>query len=145
MLTAATLVMSASDVRATPLLLISEQEAADSQAAPPTLEARSVPVPGAPKIQLLAPDINAAVPSPTRIQVKFEPGPAATINPESFKVRYGALKLDITSRITASAKVTAEGIDVSQAALPKGSHRLFIEIQDSQGRTAERRVEFTVQ
>lgn len=130
---------------ADPPFLVTEQEAADSRAAPPRLEPRTVPVPGAPRIQLLAPDLNGAVPSPTRIQVKFEPGPAAAINPETFRVRYGALRLDITSRITASAKVTPEGIDVSQAALPKGSHRLFIEIQDSMGRSAERRVDFTVQ
>jgi hypothetical protein len=130
---------------AEPPFLVTEQEAADSRAAPPRLEPRTVPAPGAPRIQLLSPDLNAAVPSPTRIQVKFEPAAAAAINPETFRVRYGAFKLDITSRITASAKVTADGIDVSQAALPKGSHRLFIEIQDSQGRTGERRVDFTVQ
>lgn len=142
---AALLAGSCSLAHAEPPFLVSEQEAADSRAAPARLEPRTVPVPGAPRIQLLAPDLNGAVPSPTRIQVKFEPGPASAINPETFRVRYGAFKLDITSRIIAAAKVTPDGIDVSQAALPKGSHRLFIEIQDSMGRAAERRVDFTVQ
>ena len=55
---------------------------------------------------------------------------SASIKPDTFKVRYGAFKLDITGRITAAPKVTAEGIDVAEAALPKGSHRLSIEIQE---------------
>ena len=37
------------------------------------------------------------------------------------------------------------GIDVAEAALPKGSHRLFIEIQDSMGRVGERVVAFVVE
>jgi hypothetical protein len=77
--------------------------------------------------------------------VRFEPTQPATINPESFRVKYGSLKLDITNRITAASKVTAEGIDVSEARLPKGAHRLLIEIEDSLGRVGERLVQFVIE
>ncbi len=127
------------------LQLVTEQEAAASRAAPEPMVARTVPAPDAPRINLLAPSLTAAVASPTRIQVQFQAAAPAAIKPESFRVRYGALRLDITSRITGSAKVTADGIDVAGAALPKGSHRLLIEIQDSAGRTAERQLQFLVE
>ena len=127
--------------------LVTPEEAQASQAAPQALAPRTAPVvtPGAPRVNLLAPSLSNAVPSPTRIQVRFEATAPASIKPETFKVRYGAFKLDITGRITAASKVTAEGIDVAEAALPKGSHRLFIEIQDSMGRVGERVVAFVVE
>jgi hypothetical protein len=126
-------------------LLVTEEEAAASRAAPEPPAIRAVPVPDAPRINLLAPDLTGPVSSPTRIQVRFEPIAPATIRPESFKVRYGSLRLDITARITAVSRVSADGIDVAEASLPKGSHRLALEIQDSQGRTGERLLQFVVQ
>jgi hypothetical protein len=127
--------------------LVTPEEAQASQAAPQALSPRTAPVvtPGAPRVNLLAPNVSNTVPSPTRIQVRFEATAPASIKPDTFKVRYGAFKLDITGRITAASKVTAEGIDVAEAALPKGSHRLFIEIQDSMGRVGERVVGFVVE
>lgn len=125
--------------------LVTPEEAEASRAAPVQLASRSVPAPGAPKLNLLWPNLSAAVPSPTRIQVRFEPTAPAAIKPESFKVRYGALRLDITNRIASAAKVTAQGIDVPEAALPKGSHRLWIEVQDSDGRVGSRQMDFTVE
>ena len=127
--------------------LVTAEEASASQAAPQALAPRTTSpvVPGAPRVNLLTPSLAATVPSPTRIQLRFEAAAPAAIKPETFKVRYGAFKLDITSRITAASKVTAEGIDVAEASLPKGSHRLFIEIQDSVGRVGERTVAFVVE
>lgn len=125
--------------------LVTEAEAAAAQAAPPALGVRAVPAPDAPRISLLAPSLAGAVSSPTSIQLRFEPVAPAIIKPESFKLRYGAFKLDITARITGASRVTAEGIDVAEAQLPKGAHRLLIEIQDSMGRTAERQLQFVVE
>lgn len=124
--------------------LVTEQEAMSSRAASVMPEAKSVPVPGAPRIVLLQPDVAGAVASPTRIQLRFEPTGDAAIRPETFKVRYGSLRLDITERITAVSTVTPQGIDVSEAKLPKGAHRLFMEIQDSAGRAGVRAVSFVV-
>lgn len=126
--------------------LVTPEEARASQEAPVQLVPRNAPAaPGAPRVNLLAPNLSAAIPSPTPIRVRFEAAAPASIKPETFKVRYGAFRLDITGRITAASKVTAEGIDVAEAALPKGSHRLFIEIQDSMGRVGERVVAFVVE
>lgn len=125
-------------------VLVTEAEAAASRAAPEPPAPKLAPVPDAPRIDVLAPDLEAPVPSPTRIQIRFEPKPPAAIRPESFRVRYGALRLDITGRITSASKVTAEGIDVAEAVLPKGAHKLLVEIQDSLGRVGERQLQFTV-
>ena len=127
--------------------LVNDQEVALDRAAPEPLGMKAIPAPNAPRINLVAPALagNATVSSPTRILVRFEPSQPATINPESFRVKYGSLKLDITSRITAASKVTADGIDVSEARLPKGAHRLLIEIEDSLGRVGERLVQFTIE
>ena len=126
-------------------MLVTEQEAAAARAAPQALASKFLPVPDAPRIELLAPDLGSPVPSPTRIVLRFEPTAPAAIRPDSFKARYGALRLDITARITAVSKVTAEGLDVAQARLPKGPHRLFLEVQDTLGRTGERQLQFVVE
>ena len=77
--------------------------------------------------------------------MKIQPTSPALIRPETFRVLYGSFRIDITDRITASSKVTAQGIDVSEAKLPKGSHKLFIEIQDSAGRTGQSPLQFVVE
>lgn len=125
--------------------LVSEAEATASRAAPTPPATRAVPAVDAPRINLLAPNLASAVPSPTRIQLRFEPVAPAAIRPESLRVRYGSFRLDITGRITATSRVTADGIDVAEAQLPKGAHRLFVEIQDTLGRTAERQLQFVVE
>ena len=125
--------------------LVTPEEAKASQEAAQPPETRSVPEHGAPRVSLLSPDINAAVRRPTRIQVRFEAVPPATIKPDSFRVLYGAFRLDITDRVIAASQVTAQGIDVPEASLPAGSHRLLIEIQDTQGRIGRRTVGFVVE
>lgn len=127
------------------LVLVTEQEALASQAAPEPMVARALPAPDAPRINVMAPSLGNPVQSPTAIQLKFAPTAPAVILPETFKVKYGALRIDITGRLKGAAKVTAEGIDVAQASLPKGSHKLYIEIQDSIGRLGERLIQFSVE
>ena len=125
--------------------LVSEQEAAESRAAPERFTAKAIPAPDAPRIRVVAPNVSNPVASPTQIQVQFQPTSPALIRPETFRVLYGSFRIDITDRITASSKVTAQGIDVSEAKLPKGSHKLFIEIQDSAGRTGQSPLQFVVE
>lgn len=140
--------VASAPARADASWLVSEAEVAASRAAAAQgspLVARSSPQPDAPRIDLLLPDVGRSVPSPTSIRLRFEPRPPAAIRPDSFRVRYGSLGLDITSRVTGSATVTPAGIDVPEARLPKGAHRLTVEIRDSLGRIAERRIDFTVE
>jgi hypothetical protein len=124
---------------------VTPEEARASQEAPVQLAPRNAPAaPGAPRVNLLAPNLSAAIPSPTPIRVSFEAAAPASIEPETFKVRYGAFRLDITGRITAASKVTAEGIDVTEAALPGLAPALHRD-QDSMGRVGERVVAFVVE
>lgn len=127
------------------LLLVTEAEAQASRAAPETISPKAAPAPDAPRIQLLAPSLAGAVPTPTRIQLQFSSPVGAPIRPETFKVYYGAFRIDITARIAGAARVTAEGVDVAQAVLPSGSHKLLLEVQDGAGRTGERLLQFSVE
>lgn len=125
--------------------LVSEDEMRASLATPEPMAARAVPVPGAPRIELQAPALPAPVTAPVNIRLAFSPQAPAQINTESFKAYYGRLRIDITQRLLAAAKVTPAGIQVDGAALPKGQHRLNLRIEDTQGRSGERTFEFEVQ
>ena len=131
--------------------LVSPEEVAASaqyEAANPAPKYRTRAItPGSPRIEILSPDLSssAALQSPLKIQVKFEPGETAEIVPGTFKAQYGAFRIDITDRLLKATKVTRDGILVDKAELPSGSHRLFLKVQDSADRTGEREVRFTVQ
>lgn len=123
--------------------LVTAEEARASEATP-MLMPRAVPVPDAPQIEIISPDIKGAVTSPTKVQLRFRAVPPATPKPDSFKALYGAFRLDITSRLLEVAKPTMEGLTLEQASLPSGSHRIFLEIQDSVGRTGTQLLSVTV-
>ena len=129
---------------ATPGLLVSEQEASASRAAP-QLNARTARVPDAPQIDIIAPDIKGSITSPTVVQLRFKPVSPAVIKPESFKALYGAFRIDITSRLLKVARLDGEGLTVEGAQLPSGSHRIALEIEDSAGRVGTQLLSVTVQ
>lgn len=124
--------------------LVSPAEMQASMAAPPRLSAKAVPVKDAPAIQVTAPVLPGPVKSPTPITVKFLPTAPSNIKPESFRVLYGSFEIDITKRLLNVAKVTEQGVQVSEAALPSGKHKLLLEVEDTAGRKANRLVEFEV-
>lgn len=129
---------------AAPGLLVSEQEASASRAAP-QLNARTARVPDAPQIDIIAPDIKGSITSPTVVQLRFKPVSPAVIKPESFKALYGAFRIDITSRLLKVARLDGEGLTVEGAQLPSGSHRIALEIEDSAGRVGSQLLSVTVQ
>ena len=90
-----------------------------------------------------APDLKVKAPFP--ISVRFKAQPDSIIDPASFKVLYGALKLDITSRISKFVTVTKDGFDYQNAKLPVGRHRLTLQVQDEKQRFAERELRFEVE
>jgi hypothetical protein len=57
---------------------------------------------------------------------------------------YGRLRIDITQRLVNAAKITAEGISVKEASLPKGSHRLLLSVEDLQGRLGMKSLDFEI-
>lgn len=124
--------------------LVSLQEMQASQAASETLTAKVSPVPGAPQIEVVHPKLDAPVASPTPIQLVFVPAGSSSVRPETFKVLYGRMRIDITQRLVNAAKITAEGISVKEASLPKGSHRLLLSVEDLQGRQGMKSLDFEI-
>jgi hypothetical protein len=125
--------------------LVSPEEHKASEEAPPQFAPRAIPVPGAPRIDIQAPDVQRRLKTPLDISVKFEPTAPATINPASMRVLYGAFRIDITDRIKKYAQVSEGGMAVSNAQLPKGSHRLYLRIADSSSREGEQEVKIDVE
>lgn len=85
------------------------------------------------------------VKAPFAITVEFKGQPDAGIVPASFKVLYGALKIDITNRITKYVKVSEQGFNLENAQIPVGKHRLTLQVQDDKQRLAERELRFEVE
>jgi len=108
------------------------------------LEAPASPA-SMPRITLISPQPGAsAVVSPLRIELAFATSADARILPDSLRVRYGLLKIDITERLRPYAMVTDRGLVAENAAVPVGTHRLFLQISDTAGRTAVSQMQFTV-
>lgn len=110
---------------------------------PPALRPRAV----VPLIDVLKPESTAdlKVKTPFAIAVQFKGQADSPIDPSTFKVMYGALKLDITGRITKFVKVGKEGFFLENAQIPSGKHRLTLQVQDEKQRVAERELRFEVE
>ena len=139
-----TVALTCSAAAAQNAYLITPAEMKASMDAPPRLAAKAAPVKDAPAIQVTAPTLTGPVKSPTPISVKFQPTAPSAIKPESFRVLYGSFEIDITKRLLNVAKVTEQGVQVSEASLPNGKHKLLLEIEDTAGRKASKLVEFEV-
>lgn len=136
---------TASLCSAQPFVLVTEAEAAASIAAGGMMNPRSVSQPGAPQIELLTPDTSKAISAPTNIELRFIGNPPSEPKPDTFRILYGAFRIDITQRLLGVAKVTKDGIKVRDAVLPKGRHQLSLTISDSMGRQSHQLVAFTVE
>jgi len=90
------------------------------------------------------PDTTKPIKSPVAIRASFHPHGGATIVLTSFKVTYGSLGIDITSRIVTHAKLNESGISAENAQLPSGHHKIAVQIADDKGRVGIESFEFTV-
>lgn len=111
--------------------------------ATPALRPRAI----VPLIDILKPEpvADLKVKAPFAIAVQFKGQADALIDPATFKVMYGAFKIDITSRITKFVKVTKEGFALENAQIPAGKHRLTLQVQDEKQRVAERELRLEVE
>jgi hypothetical protein len=128
--------------------LVTPSEAVDFKGedgfnAEPALRPRAV----VPLIDIVRPEpvTDLKVKAPFAITVQFKGQSDAPIDPTTFKVMYGALKLDITTRITKFVTVTKEGFSLDNAKIPVGKHRLTLQIQDEKQRVAERELRVEVE
>ncbi len=133
---------------ASPSWLIAPEEALQYQGeagflAPPSLRPRAA----MPQIEVLQPDLvpDLKLKSPLSIAVAFKPQADARIEVGTLKVLYGALKFDITSRLAQYTQISAAGFKLDNANIPKGRHRLTLQIQDDKQRVAERELRIEVE
>lgn len=115
---------------AQPFVLVMDSEADASFAAGEVMSPRSVSQPGAPKIELLFPDTSKSISAPTNIELRFVGIPPSELKPDTFRILYGAFRIDIIQRLLGVSKVTKDGIKVRDAVLPKGRHQLSLSISD---------------
>jgi hypothetical protein len=139
-----TLLLLNSQVFAQSLFLVSEDEMLASNANKVFFYPKSTISPDAPKIELVSPKLDSTISSPTQIQLKFLPKTPATTKPETFRILYGTFQIDITERLLKVATVTPQGINVPEAKLPNGKHKLVLNVQDSDGRVGSRLIEFEI-
>jgi hypothetical protein len=130
------------------LLLVSDDEVAREASYAATVDERfvprSVPMPGAPLIQVRSPSIVEELKAPFPIRVEFKALEGAQVLPATFKVYYGLLKLDITDRVVRKVRVEPGGVAIEEADIPSGSHKLLLQIKDSKGRLGETALSFRV-
>ena len=108
-------------------------------------QALTPPVPGAPKIDIKRPDPAQHIKVPVNIVITFVAERDAKIELSSFRAVYGAfIKLDITEKIKAHAKLDESGLVADGVTLPTGKHTVSISISDNRGRVGNRTVEFVV-
>ena len=100
-----------------------------------------------PLIDILKPEVasDLKVKAPFAIAVQFKGQQDSPIDPATFKVMYGALKIDITSRITKFVTVTKDGFSLDNARVPPGRHRLTLQVLDEKQRVAERELRLEVE
>jgi len=98
----------------------------------------------APLIRVARPELvqgHAVLASPVAIELRFEAGEGARINPGSFRVLYGGWHIDITDRILANVGApTEQGLLIQNARIPAGHHKLTVQISDD--RLREARLDF---
>jgi hypothetical protein len=128
---------------ATPVPLITPAEAALPAGAVPSFEVRGSPT-RLPTITVNSPHPGGgAVYSPLDFKLTFRAYGGAKIDPDSVVVTYVKKPdIDITARI--KPFLTADGIDVAEAEIPPGLHTFWIELKDTDGRTAGREIDFQV-
>jgi len=144
LLAALVILLAPFQVLAEPLWLVTPEEMLKSNSAKPPFYPRVVPPLDAPVIDVITPKLDGSIASPTPILLKFIPKAPANVKPDSFKAYYGTFQIDITNRLLGVAQVTAQGINLKEAALPKGSHKITLNVQDSEGRIGSKIIEFEI-
>ena len=138
------LLLTSTQIFAQTTFLVSEEEMVKSNSNKVFFYPKSAISPDAPKIELVSPKLDSTISSPTQIELKFLPKTPATTKPETFRILYGTFQIDITERLLKVATVTPQGINVPEAKLPNGRHKLVLNVQDSDGRVGSRLIEFEI-
>lgn len=96
-----------------------------------------------PRILVNSPLPGESYAPPVPIDIRFEPRDKVKVDLASLKVVYVKLfKIDITERI--SPYVKDNGIQVAQADLPVGNHKLILSIADENGRSSSQMIQLQI-
>lgn len=144
LLTALVILFAPPQVLAEPFWLVTPEEMLKSNSVKRPFYPKAIPPLDAPVIDVITPKLDGSIASPTPILLKFVPKAPANVKPDSFKAYYGTFQVDITNRLLGVAQVTAQGINLKEAALPKGSHKITLNVQDSEGRVGSKTIEFEI-
>jgi hypothetical protein len=104
--------------------------------------AEAPPGSDAPVIEVLEPDTTKPIKSPVKIRIRFRPQSGSTINPKTFRAKYGWLGIDITDRLAGHAQIDASGLSADNAEIPAGQYAITLQVADSMGRVGTRALEF---
>jgi hypothetical protein len=96
-------------------------------------------------IEIRSPSLTGPIKAQVSIDLRCLTSGAARIKGDSLRIMYGAFKLDITERVRKEGKILSDGIQIASANLPSGSHKLVIQVANTDGKLAEREVRFTVE
>jgi len=120
--------------------LIKEEEAARPDDTTPPFVQRAPS--RRPVIQVVAPAPQAGlVKSPLDLKVRFKAFGGSRINPDTIVITYmKSPAVDLTQRVRAFIRL--DGVDLSEAEVPPGNHRIKIELEDQDGRPGV--IEFTI-
>jgi hypothetical protein len=130
--------------RAAAWTLITPDEFARDQAAPHIAPSFAAPPPGGPVIEVDQPDPTKPIRPPVTIRLRFIPQGTAQIDAASFRVTYGWLRLDITSRILEHAQVTQSGLVATNVDISPGTYSITLQIADNLHRVGMRTFDFAV-
>ena len=100
----------------------------------------------APVIELVTPD-NLANPikNPFVMEITFVPKNGSIVDFSTFKVFYGAFKIDITDRLMKQARRTETGLKLDNVSVPSGSHSITLTVKDKEQHTVEKQIKFRVE
>ena len=98
----------------------------------------------APRIDVVAPDLSAPVAAPVSFRIRFVADSPAAIDPASLKVYYGAFHIDITERLLKQATIAGDMLELADAKIPAGTHRLLVKVKDTLDHVGERLITLTV-
>ena len=138
-------VLSCTTTLADGYVLVSQEDVSRSLAAEGAEElVERAADPLGPDIEILRPGEGDEFEAPVDIYITFVPTPGAEIDLDTLEIKYGALGINVTDRVTENAEVTPGGIRSEGAMLPAGKHKLTVYIGDNQGRMGKRRFAFRI-
>lgn len=84
--------------------------------------------------------------SPFDIDIRFVPEPGSRVRPDTLRILYGWMAVDITDRVRQwGTTISAQGITAKGATVPSGHHTLTLQVADDRERVGKTELSFSVE